>query len=70
MPFTPNFIDPSNKSDEALWFVYHQDRLLIKTGSNGYLVPRFQDIAEFKSTLIRKQFLGSLNEIPCYAAEL
>jgi NAD+ diphosphatase len=70
MPFTPNFIDPSNTSDEALWFVYHQDRLLIKTGSNGYLVPRFRDIAAFKSTLIRKLFLGSLNEIPCYAAEL
>jgi hypothetical protein len=37
MPFTPNFIDPANKSDEALWFVYHQDRLcglfIIRTGS-------------------------------------
>jgi len=70
MPFTPSFIDPPAISDEALWFIYHQDRLLIKTGSNGYGVPRFRDIAAFKSTLIRKQFLGSLNEIPCYAAEL
>ena len=70
MPFTPNFIPPSKESEEALWFVYHQDRLLIKTGTNGYLVPRLQDLEEFKPSLIRKQFLGSLNEIPCYAAEL
>ena len=70
MPFTPNFIPPSKESEEALWFVYHQDRLLIKTGTNGYLVPRLQDLEEFKPSLIRKQFLGSLNEIACYAAEL
>ncbi|MDB4441934.1 NAD(+) diphosphatase [bacterium] len=70
MPFTPNFIPPSKESEEALWFVYHQDRLLIKTGTNGYLVPRLQDLEGFKPSLIRKQFLGSLNEIPCYAAEL
>jgi hypothetical protein len=50
MSFAPNFIDPSTKSDEALWFVYHQDRLLIKTGANGYRVPRFRDIAAYKST--------------------
>lgn len=70
MPFTPNFILPSNESDDALWFVYHQDRLLIKTGTNGYLIPRLRDLKEFKPSLIRKQFLGSLDEIPCYAAEL
>ena len=70
MPFTSNFILPSNESDDALWFVYHQDRLLIKTGTNGYLVPRLRDLNKFKPFLIRKQFLGSLDEIPCYAAEL
>ncbi len=70
MPFTPDIIRPSNKSDEALWFIFHQDRLLIKTGTNGYLVPRSQDLENLIPPLIRKQFLGSLDEIPCYAAEL
>ncbi len=70
MPFTPNFIRPSNESDDALWFVYQQDRLLIHTGANGYQVPRFRDLKKFEPFLIRKQFLGHLDEIPCYAAEL
>jgi NAD+ diphosphatase len=70
MPFTPNFRLPLNESDDALWFVYHQDRLLIKTGTKGYLIPRSRDLDKYKPSLIRKQFLGSLDEIPCYAAEL
>jgi len=70
MPFTPDTIRPSNESDEALWFVYHQNRLLIQTGTNGYLVPRLRDLEEFQPSLIRKQYLGYLDKIPCYAAEL
>jgi NAD+ diphosphatase len=70
MPFIPKFIQPSNESVEDLWFVYHQDRLLIRTGANGYLVPRRRDLDKFQPYLIRKQFLGSLDQIPCYAAEL
>ena len=70
MTFTPNFIAPPAESPDALWFVYHQDRILIKTGTNGYRVPRLQELKNFRSSLIRKQFLGSLNNIPCYAAEL
>ena len=70
MPFTPHFIAPPNESPEALWFVYHRHRLLITTGTNGYRVPRFRELEKFEPLLIHKQFLGSLNDIPCYAAEL
>ena len=70
MPFTPKFIPPSDESDETLWFVYQQNRLLIKTGTKGYLVPRFRDLAKFKPSLIRRQYLGSLDGISCYAAEI
>jgi NAD+ diphosphatase len=69
MPFTPDFIRPSNPAEEALWFVFHQDRLLIKTATDGYLVPRLRDLDKIWPSLIRKQFLGFLDEIPCYAAE-
>ena len=70
MPFTPDFIRPSNSAPEALWFVFHKDRLLIKTATDGYRVPRLRDLDQFKPAFIRKQFLGFLDEIPCCAAEL
>jgi len=70
MPFTPNFISPSNESDNDLWFVYHQDQLLVKKTTTGYLVPRIRDLADFRPVLIRKQFIGLLDDTPCYAAEI
>jgi NAD+ diphosphatase len=70
MPFTPNFICPSTESDEDLWFVYHQDQLLVKNTTERYLVPCRRDLENFKPPLIRKQFIGLLDETPCYAAEI
>ena len=70
MPFTPGFISPSNRADEDLWFVYHLDNLLVTKGSDGYHVPCRRDLADFKAILIRKQFIGYLDETPCYAAEI
>ena len=70
MPFTPKFISPLNESDDDLWFVYHQNQLLVKETATGFLVPRIIDLAAFKPVLIRKQFIGLLDDTPCYAAEI
>ena len=70
MPFTPDFICPSSESDGDLWFIYHRDNLLVTRGNEGYHVPRRRDLADFKPTLIRKQFIGYLDDTPCYAAEI
>ena len=70
MPFTPDFICPSSETDDDLWFVYHRDNLLVSKTGTGYLVPRRGDLANFKPLPIRKQFIGYLDEISCYAAEI
>jgi NAD+ diphosphatase len=70
MPFTPNFIVPSKESEDAWWFVYHQDQLLVKTNPHGVVVPRSRDLIKIKPSLIRQLYLGSLDGDPCYAAEL
>jgi len=70
MPFTPNFIRPSNESNDDLWFVYHHHQLLVKKTTNGYFVPSKGDLADFVPVLIRQQFIGLLDGIPCYTAEI
>jgi NAD+ diphosphatase len=70
MAFSPDFICPSSETDDDLWFVYHRDNLLVTKGNKGYLVPRRRDLADFKASLIRKQFIGYLDDTPCYAAEI
>jgi NAD+ diphosphatase len=70
MPFKPAFNPPSTDLTRALWFVFHRDRLLVKTNNDVCLIPNSRDLVEFNPYPIRKQYLGAMDGIPCYAAEL
>jgi len=70
MPFNPDFTLPATESDRSLWFVFHEGRLLIKTGDEDQLIPRTRDLEDFDISPIHKQYLGTLDGLPCYAAEL
>ncbi len=43
---------------------------MIKAGNEGQLIPRTRDLADFDIFPIHKQYLGTLDGLPCYAAEL
>lgn len=70
MPFIPAFKPLSADFSRALWFVFYEDRLLIKANEGTDLIPRSQDLTKYGISPIYKQYLGSLNGLPCYAAEL
>ena len=70
MPFKPDFILPATESARSLWFIFNEGKLLIKTGDEGQLIPCTRDLAHFNISPIHKQFLGTLDGLPCYAAEL
>jgi NAD+ diphosphatase len=70
MPFKPDFTLPATEPARSLWFVFHEGRLLIKAGDGGQLIPHSRDLAKFDIFPIRKQYLGTLDNLPCYAAEL
>jgi NAD+ diphosphatase len=70
MPFKPDFKLPAAESARALWFVFQKDRLLLKTNGNGCLIPCTHELADFNLSPIRKQYLGALDGLPCYAAEM
>lgn len=44
--------------------------MLINTATNGLRVPRSRDLTIFKPLLVSKQFLGLLDGVDCFAAEL
>ena len=68
--FVSDFILPAVESERAFWFVFHEGRLLISDRHDGQLIPRSSDLAKCNIHTIRKQFLGCLEDRPCYAAEL
>jgi NAD+ diphosphatase len=70
MQFKPDFKPPPSESNQALWFVFHGGRLLIRAEDKNQLIPRTRELTKFNISVIHKQYLGSLEGLPCYAAEL
>jgi len=70
MPFAPDFKQPSTEPDDSLWFVFHRDRLLAKDRDGTLRIPCLKDLSAHNLSPIRRQYLGRLEALDCYAAEL
>ena len=68
MPFTSGFKPPSNHSEAALWFLFQNEKLLLKNESDT--VIQSPDLAKIDPNPLQRQYFGSLDGLPCYAAEL
>ncbi|MFH1351555.1 MAG: NAD(+) diphosphatase [Pseudomonadota bacterium] len=70
MPFVSSSKPPPKAPDTALWFVFHDQRLLIKNKDEDYFIPQSQDLEALNMAPIQRLYIGSLDNQPCYAAEL
>ncbi len=68
--FTPGVTPPSSPSQLAWWFAFSKNRLLVYDESPAYRLPLLHDLSELNCQPLRIQFLGHLDQQPCYAAEL
>ena len=50
--------------------MFQRDRLLLQVSDDGGRIPCAGDLAPLKPAPIRSQYLGALDDRPCYAAEL
>ena len=70
MPFEAAFKFPSTISSRALWFVFHQDRLLLKKMGSSCQIPCTEDLVQMELPRNRSHYLGKLDGRACFAAEL
>jgi NAD+ diphosphatase len=70
MPFKPRFKPPQRAAKTALWFVFREQKLLIKSKDENYSVIESPDLDSLDLALKEKQYIGSLDGQSCYAAEL
>lgn len=70
MSFIPDFKPPSVEPTAALWFIFSRGKLLVKIASDTCTIPKSPELGQCKSTLVDKQYLGTLDSRPCYAAEI
>ncbi|UBF27653.1 NAD(+) diphosphatase [Kovacikia minuta CCNUW1] len=68
--FTPGVIPPAQQSSPAWWFAFAGSKLLVNLEGHPDLLPKLVSLTEIGLVPVRSQFLGTLNETPCYAAEL
>ena len=70
MSFIPDFKPPPTEPATALWFIYDGSQLVIKIRNETCTIPETRDLKEYQSALCHKQYLGTLDSHPCYAAEI
>jgi NAD+ diphosphatase len=70
MTFVSSFKPPEETPEHALWFLFHDQRLLVKDEGSRLLIPESSDLKQLDLVPIRKQFLGRMDDRPCYAGEL
>lgn len=70
MPFISGFKPPSRVKENALWFLFQDQKLLVREQDDRCAVLRTSDLERFGLSPVQQQYLGSLDGRPCYAGEL
>ena len=70
MLFLPAVVPPPTRSNNAWWFLFHGDRLLVEARGVEVAIPRWASTEDAGLLPVRTQFLGTLDGAPCYSGEL
>jgi len=70
MHFIPAIRDPHSPDRFGYWFVFRGNRLLIRCADRECLPPFCGELRKIGVEPLRSQYLGTLDEHPCYCAEL
>jgi NAD+ diphosphatase len=70
MLFLPAIVPPPILSNDAWWFLFHGDRLLVEVRGVEVAIPRWASAEHARLSAVRTQFLGTLDGTPCFSGEL
>lgn len=68
--FVPGVKLPDVKNDIDLWFIYRENKLLVEALNEQISIPSWNQVKNLSNEFIRLHYLGSLEGINCYCAEL
>lgn len=70
MSFVISLNPATGHTGEDLWFIFRGDELLVSSGETGAEVPSFRDITWPYQNFISSHYLGTINGLNCYTAEV
>jgi len=56
--------------EQAYWFIFHKNKLLTLLDNDMVTIPLAHDLSIFNLEPVKKQYLGTLNNYPCYTVEI
>jgi NAD+ diphosphatase len=68
--FVPDTALPTEQTVPGWWFAFQNHKLLVYRKGNANQIPHLISLAELGLEPVRVQFLGTLDNHPCYSAEL
>lgn len=68
--FIPSIASPTENAKPAWWFAFVGNKLLVRREGTVSQIPNLISLQEIGLVPIRTQFLGTLEDQPCYCAEL
>ncbi len=68
--FIPGIAPPAVQSEPAWWFAFVGNKLLVRHEGTLSTIPNLISLTEIGLVPVRTQFLGTLDNQPCYSAEL
>ena len=68
--YLPHFRPPEQRSSAALWFAFHDGRVMVRMTDNGPLLLTCAHPNDHGLETSQEHYLGTYGGDPCYAAEL
>jgi len=68
--FVPAFLPLRKQPEDGWWFIFCQDKLLVKDGSEGGRIPSSTEVSPLMKNLLKTHGIGRLKGKPCYASEV
>jgi len=68
--YEPAITDPHEKGGLCYWFAFCVNKMLVRIENENYSIPYLMNLQEMNISPARTQYLGMLQGMPCYCAEL
>jgi NAD+ diphosphatase len=68
--FIAGIVPPAEGKDPALWFAFKGNNLLVSEDSSSVTIPPLKDLSELGLPVLNRNYLGLLEDCPCYAVEV
>ncbi len=68
--FIASCVTPERFEAPAFWFVFRAAQVLVARDDSGARIPLVRDLSDLGLSALRNQYLGSLGQAHCFAAEV